>query len=396
MIAACIRVKNGGDLHMKVKVARIMYIGMGVLALTAGITAGQTAAASTASPVKTLIVTFPHSATRQGITAEKNAVLSAHPGLKVVRNYPAVPLIIVKASSSDAAALASDRHVLSVQPERNYQRTPLAAPSVSPVGAIIKSGNVGMGIMQWGDLNVPDQAPSSGGTTTYGLRYLPTGNEFTGPGCPCEGWGVADPALKVSGYADESTGTAGLRLISFTHTATTATSEVEAGSVFDVVNAYSPVTGVPDLFMDTVTITNSTSKTLCRVLYRRVVDWDIEPTAFDEFVTIQGLGSTPGLRSTTNDGFDSPDPLSPSHSFGATGNFVRYGPTDQGAQFNFNLGSLAAHHSITFTEYYGAAANQAQADADLAQVKAKAYSLGEPASSSDGSPNTAILAFAGL
>ena len=43
-----------------------------------------------------------------------------------------------------------------------------------------------------------------------------------------------------------------------------------------------------------------------------------------------------------------------------------------------------------------AAANQAQADADLAQVKAKAYSLGEPASSSDGSPNTAILAFAGL
>ena len=148
--------------------------------------------------------------------------------------------------------------------------------------------------------------------------------------------------------------------------------------------------------MDKVTITNVTGKTLCRVLYRRLVDWDMEPTAFNEYVTIQGFGSTPRLASTTNDGFDSANPLSPSHTLGATGNFVRYGPLDQGAQFNFNFGSLAAHHSITFTEYYGAAANQAQAQADLAQVNVQAYSLGEPSSSSDGSPNTAMLAFAGL
>lgn len=253
-----------------------------------------------------------------------------------------------------------------------------------------------MGIVQWGDLNVPGQAPSSQGTTTYGLRYLPTENEFTGPGCPCEGWGIADPATGASGYADQDTGTAGLRLLSFTHTATTATSKVEAGSIVDVVNAYGPVIGVPDLFTDKVTITNITSKTLCKLLYRRLVDWDMEPTAFSEYLTINGFGTTPGLISTTNDGFDSANPLSPSHNLGATGNFVRYGPLDQGAQFNFNLGSLAPSHSITFTEYYGAAANQAQADADLAQVNAQAYSLGEPSSSSDGSPNTAMLAFAGL
>jgi hypothetical protein len=381
---------------MKVKVARIMYIGMGVVALTYGITAGQSAAASAAGQPKTLIVTLRHNATRRSITAEKNAVLSAHPGLKVVRNYPALPVIIVKANNSAAAALASDRHVLSVQPERNYQRNSRPAASDSPGGAIIESGNVGMGIVQWGDLNVPGQAPSSQGTTTYGLRYLPTGNEFTGPGCPCEGWGIADPATGASGYADQDTGTAGLRLLSFTQTATTATSKVEAGSVVDVVNAYSPVVGVPDLFMDKVTITNITSKTLCKILYRRLVDWDMEPTAFSEYVTIKGFGSTPGLISTTNDGFDSANPLSPSHNLGATGNFVRYGPLDQGAQFNFNLGSLAPSHSITFTEYYGAAANQAQAYADLAQVNAQAYSLGEPSSSGDGSPNTAMLAFAGL
>ena len=195
---------------MKVKVARIIYIGMGVVALTYGITAGQSAAASAASQPKTLIVTFRHNTTGQSIPAEKNAVLSAHPGLKVVRNYPALPVIIVKASNPAAAALASDRHVLSVQPERNYQRNSRATASGSPAGTVIQSGNVGMGIVQWGDLNVPGQAPSSQGTKTYGLRYLPTGNEFTGPGCPCEGVGASP--TQPPGPVDTQTRAPGLRV----------------------------------------------------------------------------------------------------------------------------------------------------------------------------------------
>jgi len=263
-------------------------------------------------------------------------------------------------------------------------------------GAVIQSGNVGMGITQWGDLNVANQAPSAQGTATYGLRYLPTDNEFAGPGCPCEGWGVADSISGADGYADEYTGTSGLNLVSFTHSATTATSEVTIGTAFDVTNAYSPVPGVPDLFQDQVTIENISGATLGDVVYRRLVDWDMEPTAFDEYVTVEGYGNSPALVGTTNDGFDSADPLSASDNLGATGNFVQYGPLDQGAQFNFDFGSLAAGSSITFTEFYGAADNQSDSYNDLAAVGAEAYSLGEPSSSTDGTPNTAILGFSGI
>ena len=263
-------------------------------------------------------------------------------------------------------------------------------------GAVIKSGNIGMGIVQWGDLNLADQAPSAQGTTNYGLRYLPTGNEFAGPECPCEGWGVADESSGVTGYADQATGTDGLSLISFSSTTSTAISTVAVGSTFRVTNSYAPVTGRPDLYLDQVTIKNVSDATTGDVLYRRLVDWDMEPTAFNEYVTVEGFGNAQALVGTTNDGFDSADPLSASDDLGATGNFVRYGPLDQGAQFNFDFGGMAPGASITFTEYWGAAPTEAAAYADLAAVGVQAYSLGEPSSSSDGSPNTAILGFSGI
>ena len=55
---------------------------------------------------------------------------------------------------------------------------------------------------------------------------------------------------------------------------------------------------------------------------------------------------------------------------------------------------------MTFTIYYGAAANQAEAIAALGSVRAEAYSLGKPdpavVGTSDGSPNTFIFGFAGV
>lgn len=52
--------------------------------------------------------------------------------------------------------------------------------------------------------------------------------------------------------------------------------------------------------------------------YRRVLDWDVDPTPFEEFVTIDTFGSqtAPALAFSSNDGFASPDPLD--------------GPTDRG------------------------------------------------------------------
>ena len=274
----------------------------------------------------------------------------------------------------------------------------LAAKLSLEGGAVIKTARVGLGVTQWGDLNVRNQQASTQGTTTYGLRYLRSNNDFTGPGCLCEGWGVADLFSGADGYADGATGTSGLQLIAFTHDTETAASEVHVGSTLDVVHAYSPVPNVPDLFQDKVTITNISGEELGDLVYRRLVDWDMEPTAFDEFVTIEGYGNSPHLSSTTNDGFDSADPISPSNSLGATGNVVRFGPSDQGAQFNFDFGALPTGASIKFTEYYGAAVNQKAAYHDLKEIGAEAYSLGEPNTSLSivGFPNTAMLAFTGI
>lgn len=263
-------------------------------------------------------------------------------------------------------------------------------------GVIIKTSKVGLGVMQWGDLNVAGQVPSAQGTTAYGLRYLATNNDFTGPGCLCEGWGAAATAAGADGYADQAEGIGGLRLVSFTHSAGSAKSVVAIGRSFQVTHAYGPVSGTGDLIKDKVTIKNVSHHALHGVKYRRLVDWDMEPTAFNEYVTIEGFRNARTLTATTDDGFDSADPLTSSDSLGATGNFVRYGPEDQGAQFDFTFGTLKAGKSITFTEYYGAAGGQAAAYRDLARIKAQAYSLGEPSSSTNGTPNTAILAFTGI
>ena len=45
------------------------------------------------------------------------------------------------------------------------------------------------------------------------------------------------------------------------------------------------------------------------VVYRRAMDWDVPPTEFDEFVTIQG--SHPRLLDSTDNGFNHVNPLSP-------------------------------------------------------------------------------------
>ncbi|MCX7594124.1 MAG: hypothetical protein N2235_10250, partial [Fischerella sp.] len=59
--------------------------------------------------------------------------------------------------------------------------------------AIISNGTIQLGVNQEGHLNVPGGTPSSGsGTTSVGLRFLPTNADGTAPGCLCEGWGVAD------------------------------------------------------------------------------------------------------------------------------------------------------------------------------------------------------------
>nr|MDQ3879203.1 hypothetical protein [Actinomycetota bacterium] len=261
-------------------------------------------------------------------------------------------------------------------------------------GVVITNGQVGLGINQYGDLNVANQAPSSQGTSGYGLRFLKTGAEFTAPGCDCEGWGIADAGSKIRGWVDENIGHAGLVLQLFSHTANTATSVVTVGlGSIEITHDYHPAFATRALFESDVTIRNIGTLDLTDIRYRRVVDWDMEPTAFSEFVTNYGFGTAPYLSFVSDDGFASPNPLTARTSIDFTGNATRNGPADHGALFEFDLGDLPPGASIGFKEYYGAASGESAALTALQSVGAQAYSLGEPMSGPAGWPNTAILGF---
>lgn len=262
--------------------------------------------------------------------------------------------------------------------------------------AIIDNGTIQLGVDDFGQLNVGGGSPSSGtGTTTVGLRYLPTGAESTAPGCLCEGWGVADSILGLAGYANNSSGTAGLTGISFTSTGSTATAVVNAAGIFEVTHAYAP-TSTPFLYNAKVTIKNI-SDSVTNVLYRRVMDWDVEPTAFSEKVTIQGTASASAVKFASDDGFASSNPLSGPSSILFTGDAVDSGPADHGALFDFDFGALGAGASLVFDTFYGAAGTEAAALTALGEVGAEVYSFGQTAlGGATGEPNTFIFAFAGV
>lgn len=150
-----------------------------------------------------------------------------------------------------------------------------------------------------------------------------------------------------------------------------------------------PVCISSSIYQITVNVTNSTL--VPRSLrYRRVIDWDVERTAFKEYVTIGNFGTVPSsLVYDSNNGFAHPDPLSARTDLGATGFFNDYpAPTqgkDQGAMFDWDFGTLLPGQTKTFYLYYGAAPNESVALAALQGVGAQIYSLGQP--SSPGGPN---------
>ncbi len=304
----------------------------------------------------------------------------------------------------------------------------------TPTQAIIDNGTIQLGINPEGHLNVEGGAVSRGGcsiaepcgTSAVGLRFLPQLTESTAPGCLCEGWGAADAASGVSGYANVSSdgGAHNLRVVSFQVTETTAVSIVDVlnadgVAVMQVKQDYHPSPKTPNLYEDTVTIENVSESTLADVRYRRVMDWDIEPTAFSEWVTIDGSPAE-RLLADSNDGFSSADPLSPiwqggvSHRyegfFTDAGNGVDENgdgkddfPDDHGANFDFGFGALEPGAQTSFNIYYGAAPSENDALNAVAAVGAEVWSLGESSCPTEacpddngrdlGTPNTFVFGF---
>jgi hypothetical protein len=259
------------------------------------------------------------------------------------------------------------------------------------------NGNVQLGVEDFGATG-----------RSVGLNLAGVGDAIT-PGCYCEGWGAGFAGGPANvGWSDNdnsSPSNNNVSLVNFTSGANTATSIVNVGtSGLQVTQDYaaSPKSGA--MFVDHVTLTNTSGSTISDVRYSRATDWDIPPTEFDEFTTIHGVGATALLFSNDN-GFLETNPFAgytaANEIVAGTTNtdFVNKGPADQGSFFTFGFGDLAAGASTSFDVFYGADYTKAAALTDLADVGAEVYVLGQsntPDGPSLGTPGTFIFAFAGV
>lgn len=265
---------------------------------------------------------------------------------------------------------------------RNAAPAPGNARAAS-AGAIISSGTVLLGINPEGHLIIPGEVPSSGrpGTVEVGLRYLDAGGvqwESLATGCLCEGWGVADAVTGVEGHATRDwDGVQDVTVVRFESdsAAGTALSVVRVGDVFEVSHAFRPAGD--HLYEIAVTITNVGAEPVRDLRYTRGMDWDVPPNTFTEYVTIQGTARSAAVLHASDDSFASVDPLTPYSQVWFTGDAIDQGPGDHGAHFDFGFGALAPGGSHRFRLFYGAAPDEREALAALADVSAEVYSLGQ-------------------
>jgi hypothetical protein len=231
-----------------------------------------------------------------------------------------------------------------------------------------------------------------------------------------EGWGIAayDPGdlapanALATGFAgaDPTVGVVGLTVDEFvvngTNTGAVSTTHISDGSgnpMLSIVHDFHTTTS-DFVFEVTVTITNVSEVTLVP-RYRRVMDWDPEPTPFWDFSSI--VGSAPALASgvlefVNNDGFNDLSPTAaqtfdspfcpdgpPITAFDGPpinviedSDFTNNGPDDQGATFGFLFEPLEPGDSRTFFIYYGVAPTTAQMEAALDDLDVNLYSLAKP------------------
>ncbi len=299
---------------------------------------------------------------------------------------------------------------------------PLAAPErpfrieagVAPTeGAVITAGTVKLGVDREGALNVEAGQPSSMidpsnglSNTVVGLRYAPLNLAAIEQGCGCEGWGVADDISKEFGgrntafdadpdYVNQTR----IPVVeSFKSTPHSAVSQVRVGNRFRVTHDYHPGSS-PNIVEATVTIENISSATV-DLLYRRTIDWDIEPTPFNELVTIV-RGTSPRIYRYSTNPFNPASPFSFSainpinHQTLDTNRDVFYkGPADLGALFDFRFGALAPGATRVFYIYYGAAASETAMISALAGSGVEAYSIARASQAT--APTTFGFGFRGI
>lgn len=191
-------------------------------------------------------------------------------------------------------------------------------------------------------------------------------------------------------------------IIEFTTTATTARSVVRiAGLDFPVfvTHEFAP-SSRSELYEVTVTITSlAPLGEQPHITYRRVVDWDVEPTPTQEFVTIKA--DHPNVEFASDYGLAAPDPATGRPVLQNQGSFTDAGPYDQGALFDLHVPlGLAGDPSNglvgRFRLHYGAVPNQARALEALTALAIPVYSLakpGTPGNPESGQPATFVFGY---
>jgi hypothetical protein len=262
-----------------------------------------------------------------------------------------------------------------------------AAPASA---AVISNGTIKLGVNPQGDLNAPD--PVSG--QEIGVTYIPTGFDGTRSGCPCEGWGAGGVAGTdtFEGHANEAEGQFGYKAVSFTSSATSAVSVVDilasdgTTPMLRLRQDYHPSPNTPNLYEITTTVQNVSSGSINDVRYERVMDWDIEPTATNEYVTIQRGSPPPSTLFYSDDnGFSDSNPFTfeadgdgPLDPATVNANYVDKGPADHGARFTFKFGALAPGEARQIFQFYGASGTEAGANAAVSAAALEMYSYGQP------------------
>lgn len=268
------------------------------------------------------------------------------------------------------------------------------------------TAQIAMGINDDGSLNTSPNITSNAGAT--GLAYkFPDGSwrDATAPGCLCEGWGVSVNGT-TSGYANVSSD-GGPNNLTFaaptgvTGSTATFTSSLTSLPGLVVTQTYQPSTNAPGaLFRVHTTISNGTGAAVTNVKYVRVMDWDVPPTEFAEFVTIKGTGVATLLEVSHDDGFATANPLASTTGITAACNnadCIDIGPSDHGAYFRFNFGTIADGASQEFDIFYGAAGSESGALAAISAEGIGLYSLGQSSGGEvSGSPATYIFGFTGV
>jgi PKD repeat protein len=275
----------------------------------------------------------------------------------------------------------------------------LAALPHANAAAVLDNGAVQIGVGDFGSLGAPAANPSS----AISLRMDSDGSDgVQGGACGCEGWGIA--ADGVAGYvqAGASPVVAGVSPVLFSSDASHAISAVQVGTlrVTHDVRASAASTSLYDV---NVTVRNVGAQTVQSVLYRRTVDWTVQPTPGAEMVSLHSLIPRPaGLVFMSDDGAAHPNPLLGASQVRATGPPVGgdvddSGPADHGTLLDLALGCLAAGDSVTIHLAYGAFPSESAALSALASWGAEAWALAEPASDpGGGTPRTFVLAVRGI